>query len=86
MVDSSEDHEFYTKNINAIKGASRIWNVSIYLKENYVKTANSIHEELNSNCSLFLLVQDKSTLDQILQIIEKRKTRGENKSRKSMKI
>ncbi|KAF7391781.1 hypothetical protein HZH68_011324 [Vespula germanica] len=86
VVDSSEDHEFYTKNINAIKGASRIWNVSIYLKENYVKTANSIHEELNSNCSLFLLVQDKSTLDQILQIIEKRKTRGENKSRKSMKI
>lgn len=57
MVDNSENHEFYTKNINAIKGASRIWNVSIYLKENYVKNINSIQEELNSNCSLFLSVQ-----------------------------
>lgn len=57
VVDNSENHEFYTKNINAIKGASRIWNVSIYLKENYVKNINSIQEELNSNCSLFLSVQ-----------------------------
>ncbi|XP_047359164.1 valine--tRNA ligase-like isoform X2 [Vespa velutina] len=81
VVDNSEDHEFYTKNINAIKGASRIWNLSIYLKENYVKNTNSILEELNSNCSLFLSVQDKSTFDQILQIIEKRKMKAKNKLR-----
>lgn len=35
---------------------------------------------------VILFIQDKSTLDQILQIVEKRKMKAENKSRKSMKI
>ncbi|XP_014598391.1 PREDICTED: valine--tRNA ligase-like isoform X1 [Polistes canadensis] len=86
VVDNLEDHEFYTKNINLIKGASRIWNVSIHLKENYVKNIYSIQEELNSKHSLFLSVKNKSTLDHILEIIEKRKKKAESKLKKSIKL
>lgn len=54
VTDNSEDYKFYTLNINSIKGVSRIYNITVYLKDNYIKKSNSIHNELNSNCSLFL--------------------------------
>ncbi|KAK2587985.1 hypothetical protein KPH14_004064 [Odynerus spinipes] len=80
-----EDCEFYTININSIKGVSRIWNISVHFKDNYVKRPNSIHHEFNPNCSLFLLVHDNEALDHILQVMEKRRMEAKSKLKNQVK-
>lgn len=53
LVGNVRDYDFYQKNVNLIKGVSRIWNVPIHLTE----SAN------NSNFNKTMLTKDNNSDD-----------------------
>ncbi|XP_029166045.1 valine--tRNA ligase, mitochondrial-like isoform X2 [Nylanderia fulva] len=85
LTSNIDNYDFYKKNVNLIKGVSRIWNVPIHLTESVndsdfcnekrgndsgIYTIRYIH---TNHCSLLIAVTDASILEQIKKNMQERR-------------
>ncbi|KZC08286.1 Valine--tRNA ligase, partial [Dufourea novaeangliae] len=72
VTNDSEDFDFYNKVINLIKGGSKIFDINIFLENNYSKDENSVYYSLGPDCALFITAQDSSFLEQMRQNLDEK--------------
>lgn len=93
LVSNVNDYNFYRKNVNLIKGVSRIWNVPIHLMESANdgnfnrmtmidnnsdrKDVRTIQYTHTNDCSLFITAMDTSVLEQVKKNIAKKNEKSE---------
>ncbi|XP_033183416.2 valyl-tRNA synthetase, mitochondrial isoform X1 [Bombus vancouverensis nearcticus] len=66
-----ENLKFYNDVINLIKGGSKIFNIFIFLKDDYTEDKNSVFYNYSSDCTLFIITENSSILQQFKENILK---------------
>ncbi|XP_050590531.1 valine--tRNA ligase isoform X1 [Bombus affinis] len=66
-----ENLKFYNDVINLIKGGSKIFNIFIFLKDDYTEDKNSVFYNCSSDCTLFIITENSSILQQFKENILK---------------
>ncbi|XP_043585480.1 valine--tRNA ligase-like [Bombus pyrosoma] len=66
-----ENLKFYNDVINLIKGGSKIFNIFIFPKDDYTEDKNSVFYNCSSDCTLFIITENSSILQQFKENILK---------------
>lgn len=72
LTRNSDDCEFYTENVNLIKGGSNVYDVSVFLTSDYLATDDFVCHTFTPNCTLLVKAEDVSILEQVKSNINKK--------------
>ena len=73
----SDDFQFYNEVTSLIRGGSRISNIYTFLENDYTESGSSICYPVTADCTLFITVEDSSSLEQLKKNLNKKVTRVE---------
>ncbi|KAJ8674009.1 hypothetical protein QAD02_005271 [Eretmocerus hayati] len=85
-VNNNLDLELYRESINVIKTVSKISEVQIYQENHYTRPQRSICDTFNSNCSVYLIMNDEDIYEHARLRIEKKKAVAQKKLEDLRKI
>ncbi|CAK9802615.1 Valine--tRNA ligase [Anthophora plagiata] len=60
-----EDFNFFNDVINIIKGGTRIFNIRIFSEGNYAENKNSVCYPHTSDCTIFIVIENSTVLEQL---------------------
>ncbi|KOC61527.1 Valine--tRNA ligase [Habropoda laboriosa] len=60
-----ENFSFFSDVTNIIKGGTKIFNILIFLENNYTQSKNSVCYPYTSDCTIFIVIENSSILEQL---------------------